>query len=163
MILTTFSEDRRYRYTLMRDFQGLLLTSRRAKYVNFVMLNPSTADESANDPTVARCIRFAKDWGYDGLYVTNLFALRSTDPRALYAAEDPIGPENDHYIEEVAVKASLIIAAWGAHGQRHGRSTSVRRLLGDYVYCLRMGKKEPWHPLYLPAASKPQLIEEALV
>src|SRR5918998_3116048 len=84
-----FSPDRRYRYELWRRWgDGPALC-------NFLLLNPSTADERADDPTVARCVRRARAWGLDALVVTNLFSIRATDPRARRGVEDPVGPDND--------------------------------------------------------------------
>mgnify|MGYP000880158315 CR=1 FL=1 len=83
-----FSPDREFRYTLTRRWDDRLL-------VNFLMLNPSTADENIEDPTIRRCMGFARDWGYGGLMVTNIFAYRSTDPKALYKVPDPTGPANN--------------------------------------------------------------------
>jgi hypothetical protein len=157
MILTTFSECRTYRYGLLRMFDDLF-TKRRSKYVNFIMLNPSTADEEKNDPTVVKCIKFAKAWDFDALYVTNLFAYRSTDKRALKKVTDPIGPENDRYLKEVALNASLVVCAWSEWGSLFARSSAVKLLLrGTPFHYLRMGKTgEPYHPLYLPDSTKPE-------
>jgi hypothetical protein len=161
MILTTFSDDRKYRYTLLRMFDDLF-TKRRVRYVNFIMLNPSTADEYTNDRTVAKCVKFAKSWGYDALYVTNLFAYRSTDPKALKRVQDPVGPENDYYIEEIARDASLIICAWSRYGDWFRRSAQVKRILADAeLHYLKLTDVEPHHPLYLPDDSKPTLWQEA--
>lgn len=156
MILTTFSEDRVYRYVLLRMFDDLL-TRKRAAIINFLMLNPSTADEYVNDRTVSKCIKFAKMWGYDGLYVTNIFAYRSTDPKVLKTVDDPIGPENDSYIEEIALASTTVVAAWGQHGQILNRSDQVRKLFSDHIqlYYLRMGATDPCHPLYLPSTVLP--------
>lgn len=147
-----FSPDRRYRYTLIRRW------SSRDDFINFVMLNPSTADEIDNDPTVERCERRARQWGFAGLIVTNIFALRSTDPRALYDAADPVGPDNNRHILDMAQRAALIVCAWGGHGKYRGRSTDVRRLLsGLRLHYLKLnGDGEPAHPLYLPYALLPQ-------
>ena len=128
--------------------------------VNFICLNPSTADETNDDPTVRRCINFAKSWAFGSLVVTNIFAWRSTDPAALYSADtpDPVGRYNNDWIRGIAVESDLVIAAWGVHGRHLGRSTRVREILaeaGVKLHYLRLGKLEPWHPLYLPAALKP--------
>lgn len=158
MILTTFSECRTYRYVLLRSWNDLLV--RRRKIVNFVMLNPSTADEYADDNTIRKCTKFAKRWGFDGLYVTNLFAYRSTDPKALKKVVNPVGPENDYYLEEIALASNLIVAAWSRYGGWFGRSGQVRRLLGDDVHFLKLTDVEPHHPLYLRDDSKPILWEQ---
>lgn len=99
----------RFRYWLSRRW------SDGPRLLNYVMLNPSTADAETNDPTIERCMRRAGTLGYDGMYVTNLFALRSTDPRALYKTADAVGPENDAEIVRVAGLCEAIVCAWGAH------------------------------------------------
>lgn len=146
-----FSPDRVYRYTLCRTWGG------GGRHVNFVMLNPSTADEVSNDPTVERCQRRAVEWGYDGLFVTNIFALRSTDPAGLKAVDDPVGPANDQHLLTCARSANLVVCAWGNHGSLHGRSGAVRSMLGGVsLHVLKLaGSGEPCHPLYLPYSLKP--------
>lgn len=142
----------RYRYTLRRAGLGGSIET-----INFIMLNPSTADAEIDDPTIRRCIRFTSDWGYNELVVTNLFALRSTDPKALATAADPIGPDNDRHIAQQAAAAALVVCAWGAHGALRGRAAHVVRLLasaGIQPMCLSMtAGGQPGHPLYLPASS----------
>lgn len=143
----TFSPCRRYRYVLTRTWDPT------KPYLVILMLNPSTADELQNDPTVERCQRRARRLGYGGVIVLNLFALRSTDPNALYAAEDPIGPDNDAAIERVCRDASLVVCAWGTHGSHLARGPSVRdRLLtlGIPLFALGINADgSPKHPLYL--------------
>lgn len=144
-----FDATRRYRYTLWRKW------SDGGRFVNFVMLNPSTADESVLDPTVTRCMNFAKDWGYDGGYVTNIFALRSTDPRELYSCHDPVGLWNDTYITETAKACSLVVVAWGVHGKLKGRGIEVGKMLQEFEpQCFDLTKEGmPKHPLYLRRSS----------
>lgn len=147
------SENLEYRYWLSRGW-GVP----GSRYVNFVCLNPSTADGLVDDPTVRRMTRFAKDWGYDGLYVTNLYALRRTEPSELWiSAVDPIGPVNDYWIEAVARGAALVVCAWGAHGDRKDRGKSVAwrlRHVNAHLFCLGLTKAgQPRHPLYLPATA----------
>lgn len=89
---TIFSPCREYRYTLYREWAP------GDKVVMFIGLNPSTADEVNNDPTVRRCINYAKQWGYTGMYMTNIFAYRATDPNVMKAHPEPVGAENDHYL-----------------------------------------------------------------
>jgi hypothetical protein len=117
------------------------------------MLNPSTADETADDPTVARCTRRARLWGYGGLIVTNLFAYRATDPAGLRSAPDPVGPEGDTAIVAAARDAALVVCAWGNHGAYRGRATAVLALLdglGVSPHHLALTRRgEPAHPLYL--------------
>lgn len=148
-----FSTCRRYRYRLWRTWS-------EAAPAVFVMLNPSTADEIENDPTVKRCERRARASGFGGLRVANIFALRSTDPAALYDHDDPVGPENDAAIVESVVGAGLVVCAWGGHGNLHQRGEKVLRLLrstGVTPHYLRLNKDgTPKHPLYVGYAVKPQ-------
>lgn len=146
---TLFSPCRTYRYTLWREWIG------GEGYAMFVGLNPSTADETQDDPTIRRCIAFAKAWGYSGLCMTNLFAYRATLPENMKAAADPVGPENDAHLMAMADSAGVIVAAWGVHGAHQGRDAAVLRLLPD-LYCLALTKDgHPGHPLYLPKTLRP--------
>jgi len=156
--MASFSKDRVYRYALWRSWYPVTVTLNN--YVNFIMLNPSTADESTDDATIRKCIKFAKSWGYYGLIVTNLFAYRSTDRKVLRQVADPIGPENDSHILWAAREASRVIAAWSQDGDLFARSAWTRSMLTRPLHYLRMGKKgEPYHPLYLPDNSQPILWE----
>lgn len=137
------SEDRQYRYVLEREWDSKL------PKVMFIGLNPSTADETQDDPTIKHCISFAKSWGYGGFYMTNLFAYRSTDPKRLWLEEDPVGQDNDNYILEYAELSEIVVACWGINGTFKARSKEVRVLLPDLM-CLAITKGgEPRHPLYL--------------
>lgn len=143
----TFSPCGTYRYWLERTWSSC------GDYLNFVMLNPSTADAEINDPTIRKCIGFAQRWGYIGLHVVNLFALRSTDPRALKRHADPIGPVNDHYIEASMLSSPRTIVAWGNGGNLNDRAKQVRELLAKCrtVEALRLNQDgSPAHPLYIP-------------
>ena len=121
----------------------------------FIGLNPSTADEANDDPTVRRCIRFAQSWGYGALCMTNIFAYRATDPADMLVQDDPVGPENDAYLRRLAAGAGVVVAAWGTHGTHMGRHKAVRAMLPRLHY-LRLTKDgHPGHPLYLPAILKP--------
>jgi hypothetical protein len=123
----------------------------------FIGLNPSTADETLNDPTIRRCINFAKDWGYDGLYMLNAYAFRSTDPKNMQAAANPVGPDNDRFIAEITAKAELVLAAWGVHCEI-SRADRVCQLVNKPVYCLGKTKVgNPRHPLYIRADTAPTL------
>ncbi|WP_018079347.1 DUF1643 domain-containing protein [Thiobacillus denitrificans] len=150
-----FAGGRVWRYSLWRVWDE------RLPYANFLMLNPSIADENQLDPTVTRCVDFARRWGYGGLYVTNLFALVSTDPNALYTAVDPVGKDNDRVIVQTARQAGLVVCAWGNHGTHTDRRDTVLKLLREAevpLHYLKMnGTGEPAHPLYLPAALVPTL------
>lgn len=144
-----FSPCRTWRYTLTRVWD------KSKPMAMFVGLNPSTADEVRNDPTVRRCIGFAQDWGYGGLIMTNIFAFRATDPKVMKKAEDPVGPENDKWLIRSAEKAGLVVAAWGTHGIHMNRERLVLDLFRGWedrrLTCLGKTKAgHPKHPLYLP-------------
>ena len=128
-------------------------------YAMFVGLNPSTADETMDDPTVRRCINFAKAWGYGALCMTNIFAFRATDPADMKAAIDPVGPDNDKTLLEMARSAGVVIAAWGVHGAYLERSAKVHHMLGP-LHCLALTKEgHPGHPLYLPKDLMPRPLD----
>lgn len=127
------------------------------------MLNPSTADANEDDPTIRRCINFAKSWEYGGLYVCNLFALRATNPKELYNADDPTGKDNLFYLHRAAVMScnGNIICAWGNHGKMKntGKQTlDALRSWGVIPRCFGLTKQgQPKHPLYL---KKDALLED---
>jgi hypothetical protein len=146
-----FSPCKRWRYLLWRQWDP-------AKPVaNFLMLNPSTADEHKLDPTCSRAREYAERWGYGGLIVTNIFAFRNTNPKLMRAEEDPVGPGNDAAIARAAKEAAIVVCAWGNHGRHQERSSQIRKLLqGHKLYALRVNANgEPAHPLYLPGRLKP--------
>jgi hypothetical protein len=121
----------------------------------FIGLNPSTADETKDDPTIRRCVQFAKDWGYEAVCMTNLFAFRATDPKAMLAEPDPVGQDNDRWLLECASGAEIVVAAWGANGGHMGRGDAVRGMF-EGLQKLRLTKGGfPQHPLYLPASLCP--------
>lgn len=152
----TFSADRVYRYTLWREWLG------GEGICQFIGLNPSTADEFRDDPTVRRCIGYAKGWGFQALCMTNIFAYRSTDPSALRRVSDPVGSENDRYLVEVSKAALVVVAAWGAHGTLHDRAKHVVAMLGPRLSALRLTQAgHPCHPLYLPKYLTPTPYGEA--
>lgn len=120
------------------------------------MLNPSTADGCTDDPTIRRCVQFSRRWGFGGLAVANLFGLRSPDPIALRAAEDPVGPDNDTVLGALVAEAALVVAAWGAHPVAGIRAAVIRPVLGA-THCLGVTRGgHPRHPLYVPAATEPE-------
>jgi len=143
----TFSRCERWRYALWRRWDA------SRPVANFLMLNPSTADERELDPTCARARSYAERWGYGGLVVTNVFAWRATDPGAMKVAADPVGPGNDDAIARAAREAALVVCAWGNHAAHRGRSAEIVELLGRArvtLYALRVNASgEPAHPLYL--------------
>ena len=132
-----------------------------APAANFVMLNPSTADELKLDPTCSRARNYAESWGYGALIVTNVFAFRATAPKKLKAAGDPIGPGNDRDILRAAKEAALVVCAWGNHAGLLERGAAVAAMLrrsGVKLHALRItGAGEPSHPLYLPGSLKPMV------
>ncbi len=150
-----FSPCRRWRYELWRQWSS-------DPFCMFIGLNPSTADENLDDPTVRRCIRYARDWGYGALCMTNIFAWRDTDPKKMKAQADPIGKENNHTLSYRAGQAGIVIAAWGTHGAHLGRHDAVRELLPQ-LHALKITKDGfPNHPLYLPLDAKPILFSLSL-
>jgi hypothetical protein len=140
-----------YRYTLWRAWDEAL------PRLGFIMLNPSTADATRDDPTIRRCIGFARAWHYGAVEVVNLFAYRATDPARLAQVADPVGPDNDHYILQTAEHCAKLVAAWGCQGKLMGRDAAIRRLLKDVTLCC-LGLTQdgyPRHPLYLRADAQP--------
>lgn len=149
-----FSPCRRWRTLLWRRWDEAKPAA------NFLMLNPSTADERVLDPSCTRARDFAERWGFGGLIVTNLFAWRATKPQRLKAAREPVGRGNDRAILRAARKAAVVICAWGNHGAHRGRAEKVVAMLreaGVALHVLRLNAGgEPAHPLYLPGALRPK-------
>lgn len=153
----TFSPRRFYRYTLTRTWSdGPILL--------WILLNPSTADERKNDPTLRKAIAFSKAWGFGGLVFCNLFAFRSTDPRAMKREEDPVGICNDSVLIMAAHDADQVVCAWGNHGTHRDRAREVLELLQDpeemagrvpELWCMGTNQNgTPKHPLYLAMSTK---------
>lgn len=140
------SDDGAYRYELARTWGD-------GPPAGFIMLNPSTADADVDDPTIRRCIGFARRLNCDGLLVANLFGLRATDPRELAEHPDPVGHLNDAHIGRLIVEADVVIVAWGAHPNTSRRVAAVVELAeaaGRVLHCLGKTKAgSPRHPLYL--------------
>ena len=144
-----FSPCRQYRYLLMRRV-SLDETS-----CLFIMLNPSTADETQDDPTIRRCMGFARRWGFGTLVVANIFAWRATDPQELYdSGVAAVGPDNNIIIETAADEADRIVCAWGNHGALDDRGDRVKKLTafasGKRYHLGLNNQGQPKHPLYLP-------------
>lgn len=119
--------------------------------VVFIGLNPSTADERVDDPTIRRCMAFARSWGYHGVHMLNLFALRATNPREMLMHPEPVGYETDKWIAHYIEQAPLIVAVWGAHGAHLQRDQRVMDSITRDVHCLKLTVSGmPGHPLYLP-------------
>lgn len=155
-----FSPDRKYRWTLHRIWQPA------NPLACYVLLNPSTADEFSNDPTVERCQVRALNAGFGGLIVVNIFAFRSTDPAALYEIADPVGGlANDMAIVAAAQKSKLVVCGWGRHGALQDRGKKVLELIrstGKVPHALRINSDgSPVHPLYLPYSLNPIALPEA--
>jgi len=154
-----FSADRIYRYTLSRNL-GDLFTVGKPGYVAFCCLNPSTADETADDPTIRRCIGFTKLWGYSAFVMVNLFAIRATDPKVMLMHPEPVGAANDEWLLKTAKDAAVFICGWGNDGEHKGRSLEVTRALRSAgVHLMRLGELtncgQPRHPLYLSSKLEP--------
>jgi hypothetical protein len=148
-----FSGCRRWRYLLWRCWES------SGPVANFLMLNPSTADEFKLDPSCTRARNYAERWGFGAIVITNIFGWRATDPEEMKSAKDPVGRGNDRAIVRAAKEAQLVVCAWGNHGEHLGRGHEVRRMLGLHgvpLHVLRVNASgHPAHPLYLPATLKP--------
>jgi hypothetical protein len=153
-----FSPCRTWRYELWRKWKP------GGRRLVMLMLNPSTADETANDATVERCERRARSGGFGELRVFNIFAFRATDPADMKAAPDPVGPQNDEYLSAAFGLAkmnaifrqgpgALFCAGWGIHGSHAGRDRQVQALAAEHgvqLMCLGTTKDgQPRHPLYV--------------
>jgi hypothetical protein len=144
--------NKKYRYALWR------IWDRSKRALLFVGLNPSTANEIHNDPTIVRLANFAKSWGYGGLYCGNLFSLVSANPDVLWISpctEQPGGP-TDMALQQMRSLSSIVMVGWGNEGRNAGkRPEEVLKLLGVPVYCIKTTLSgEPIHPLYMPSSSK---------
>jgi len=151
--VATFDPSRRYRYRLSRIWAA------DDPVVAFVMLNPSTADAHRLDPTVRRCVGFARSWGFGGIEVVNLFAYRATDPAELLRCPEPVGAGNDRAVLAAALRADLVVAAWGAGGGHGDRGATVTaRLAARGVALCAIGRTktgQPRHPLYVRGDVRP--------
>lgn len=167
-----FSPCRTWRYTLTREVAdpqfGCIDIDERDAAVTFVGLNPSTADETKDDPTIRRCVRFARDWGFTRLNMVNLFAYRATDPNDLFAAArdsiDVVGPENDHWISLTFGGSDAIIAAWGAPTPLTMKRVEQFAETFDVWKFHALGLTalgSPRHPLYMRADSQPVVFDVA--
>lgn len=157
--VAVYSDCEQYRYSLTRTWDT---AGARAL---FIMLNPSTATEIQNDPTVERCERRARTLGFGAFRVVNIFAYRATDPNDMRAADDPIGPDNDAAIRQSVAEwvrnpDDLILCAWGSHGvflDRGKQVISILRDIGNPLYSLGLTKGGlPKHPLYISYDQQPE-------
>ena len=148
-----FSPCERYRYRLWRIWQPA------DARVMFLMLNPSTATATTDDPTIRRCIGYARAWGYGSLTVGNLYGYRTPDPAHLFRQDEPVGAGNDAALRAMMAEAALVVAAWGHHGEQHpARVEAVLALTDRPLHCLRqLSSGQPAHPLYQPQALRPPL------
>lgn len=141
------SPDGRYRYLLRRTWSPEVVSA------VFVMLNPSTADATVDDPTIRRCMSFAREWGCGGIRVVNLYALRSTDPTQLWAVNDPVGPDNDtHLAWALDSDHSPIVCAWGTNARQDRVDAFLELAAGRErpLFALGLTKNgHPRHPLYV--------------
>lgn len=140
------SADGVYRYFLSRQlsFEG--------RIVVFIGLNPSTADATDDDATIRRCVSFAKSWGGRELWMVNLFAYRNKNPASLKVIADPVGPDNDAWLESTISKADIVVAAWGNHATLGGRGAKVQSRYAGRLQTLKITSKGmPSHPLYIAA------------
>lgn len=160
--VTEFSPDRVYRYTLWREWNEFDFecgaVKRKSEYLMIIGLNPSTADETKDDPTIRRCIGFAQRWGFGALCMCNLFAYRATKPRDMWAAPEPVGKENDRWLGRCAAGAGMVLAAWGS---QPGKGLPMRAGIVaaglPALYCLGVNKDgQPKHPLFVPGNTEPQ-------
>ncbi len=147
-------ERHEYRYVLHRVWDAGKPT------VLFVLMNPSTADTEVDDPTIAKCQRYARTWGYGAMFIGNTFAYRVTDQKQLLQIADPVGPENDRHILEMAALADLIVLAYGKpHTKLRERGAAVQAMLRNQDHTLHAFKLcldgTPSHPLYLPGDLQP--------
>lgn len=155
-----YSPCEQYRYWLSRTWED-------GPTVSFVGLNPSTATEATDDPTVRRCRRFAERWGYGGFIMLNLFAFRATEPKEMKVQEHPVGSETDRYLLEGAYQSQEIVCCWGIHGHFRGRAAYVEKMLrAEYSAKLRylrlVSGGTPGYPLYLPNSVKREVWNELL-
>ena len=148
-----FSTDNIYRYQLSRIWDD------SKPKILFIMLNPSTADEFVEDPTIRRVVNYAKDWGYGGVYVGNLYAFRSTDPKGLKSIADPVGPENINHIQTLISLVDKVIYAWG----NEQKEPDWLKKIVETPYCIEISKKGiPKHPLYLKKCLIPQIYKRCV-
>lgn len=143
-------DEREYRWRLWREWDAEKPTCA------FLMLNPSTADETEDDQTIRRCVDYAKRWGYGRLEVVNLFAYRASKPEELRTVEDPIGSKNDDVLREVCDPGTFVVAAWGGFDEYRDRAIEVAEMLDVEIHALGTTKGgHPLHPSRQPADLDP--------
>ena len=141
----TLDPSRVYRYTLERTWDP------GRERVLWIMLNPSTADETSDDRTIQRCMDFARGWNYGGIIVGNLFALISPKPETLLDHPDPVGPDNNKHLQRLSEDSGLVVAAWGVWGSTFPeRQAYVKSLFRGRMSCLGVNRDgTPKHPVRL--------------
>ena len=145
-----FSPCKAYRYSLTRAW------NLSQKSILFIGLNPSTADENHNDPTLRRCMYYAFKWGFGGLVMVNLFAYRATLPTELKKSKFPLGKENNQFIINAQKEAGMVLAAWGNDGGLLNRDKEVLKIITNPM-CLKINKTgQPAHPLYQKKSATPK-------
>ena len=154
------SDCKRYRYRLWR------IWNENKPLVLFIMLNPSKADSNADDPTIRRCMRFAAAWGYGGMYVGNLFAYRSTEPKGLMKTFDPVGRENDYHLACMSEKCEIAVCAWGNKSivdSMRPEHTPLEFVKAPLYYIELSKDGIPKHPLYLKKSLKPKRFDKGRI
>jgi len=142
-----FSECLKYRYALWR------IWDKNKPLIMFIGLNPSTANDTTDDPTIRRVKRFASNWGFGGVYMMNLFGLISPYPEDLQKNNDPLG-DNDGWIEKIASKCDKIIFAWGSFPEAYERAKEVTNRYNGYALVINKDGS-PRHPLYVKSDIEP--------
>lgn len=165
-----FDPSNRHRYMLWRNLADTECDT--AHTICFIMLNPNRADELSNDPTIKRCIGFARGWGFLKIIVVNLFSIKAQTPALLRQMKVPlVGPSNDAFVLSAIEQSSMVVAAWGNHGSIGGRDEELLEFVETALssnsafksnshhkglYCLGLTKlHQPKHPLYLRASIEP--------
>ncbi len=149
-----FSECNKYRYSLWRRWEPA------AKQVMFIGLNPSTADETNDDPTIRRCVNFSRLWGFGGIMMVNAYAFRATDPKEMLRCLSPVGSLNDEHLKTCSDISSMVVAAWGVHCT-NTRAARIFGVLNRTIHCLGQTKDGfPKHPLYLKSTTQTQVLWE---
>ncbi len=152
-----FDSTGHYRYRLGRRWRS------GDRKIAFVMLNPSRADATYDDPTLRACIQFAQRWRFAALSVVNLFGYRTPHPSELKQAQDPVGPDNDTHVLKAVIEVEKVVVAWGNEGKLLERDRAMLSLLTRYqhkLYCLQRNRSgQPRHPLYVPRSLPLQKFE----
>lgn len=156
-----FNNDNKYRYALWRFWNYSKAVKGDARAVMFIMANPSIAGKFSDDPTIIKCAKFAQNWGYDGMFIGNLFAVVDTHWIKTNNPTERIGADNDYWLSTMANSSSIHVAAWGFLGGYHPERANAVRLMMPELYHLGLSKDgQPKHPLYLPAYMQPILWEK---